>query len=263
MLGWRPEREGGALKLRVAVLVSVAVAVLAAAGGLAFAILRDGDDDRGPPSAVIVDQLSLTAPNDNFLSSARDALEGAGYRVDYVPGEQVTVEYYRNLPAQGYDIVLVRAHAGRRVTADELSADLFTSEAYDSDRHVEDQEAGRLKIGTYDEDAPLSEALFTIPAEFVSESMRGDFDGATVVLMGCDVLAGSALAAAFVDRGARAVVGWDDSVSAAHTDSATLVFLQNLLDRALPPEAAAAAAADEVGPDPYYGATLISYPAGG
>ena len=53
--------------------------------------------------AAIVDQLSLTYPNQTFIETATNTLKQAGYSVDYYPGEKVTVEFYRNLPTHGYE----------------------------------------------------------------------------------------------------------------------------------------------------------------
>ena len=47
--------------------------------------------------AAIVDHLSLTAPNQTFIQTATNILKQAGYTVDYYLGEEVTVEFYRNL----------------------------------------------------------------------------------------------------------------------------------------------------------------------
>lgn len=242
-------------------LLAAAVASAAAAIALATLFTRGGD---GPPSAVIVDQLSLSQPNPRFAEEATALLERAGYEVDYVSGEEATVELYRRLPAYGYDIVLVRAHAGRRIDDDGKLTDyahLFTGEPYSPADHLDEQRDGHLQVVAYDEaSVAAGEAFFGIPESFVSETMLGDFDGAAVVLMGCDVLRADALAGAFAGRGAGAVIGWDDQVSAAHTDAATLALLRYVVDDAMSIEEAAAAAAAELGPDPAYGAELVSYP---
>ena len=67
-------------------------------------------------------------------------------------------------------------------------------------------------------------------------------------------------AAAFAGRGAGAVVGWDATVSARHTDLATLSMLRYLLVDELPVQEAAAASMAEVGPDPFYDSVFLSYP---
>ena len=90
--------------------------------------------------------------------------------------------------------------------------------------------------------------------------MEGDFGGATVVLMGCDILRAEEMAEAFVEKGAGAVVGWDEAVTAAHTDAATLNLLRRILDGETSVQAATAATMEELGPDPYYDAKMVAYP---
>lgn len=48
--------------------------------------------------AAIVDHLSLLASNQSFVETATNILEQAGYTVDYYPSENVTVEFYSDLP---------------------------------------------------------------------------------------------------------------------------------------------------------------------
>ncbi len=221
----------------------------------------------GPgPKAVIVDQLSLTHPNSAFIEAAASTLHQAGYRVYYIPGEQATVDVYRNLPSDDYDLIIWRAHAGRFQSPDGTLGDdvsVFTTEDYSKTKYVEEQREGRLKIALLNqraEDERLFYKLFGITAEFVESSMRGDFDGATVILMGCDVLRADSLAKAFVQKGAKAVVGWNDFVSASHTDAATERLLEHLLIEELSVEQAVAQTTAELGPDPFYDSVLLSYP---
>jgi hypothetical protein len=237
--------------------------VLAAAAGVWFLLSEEGGggNDGNRLSAVIIDQLSLSQPNPSFAQQATAKLEAAGYQVDHASGEGVTVELYRRLSSYGYDLVLLRTHAGRRVENEELTdyAHLFTGEAYEPSRHVDEQRDGHLRIVAYDEAAiERGETFFGITETFVSERMQGDFNGATVMLMGCDVLRADALADALIERGASTVVGWDDQVSAGHTDAATLALLDKLL-QGTPAAEAASLVAEETGPDPYYGAELVSY----
>ena len=54
------------------------------------------------PKAAIVDQGSLaptSRPNPVFVKKATAILIEAGFSVDYYPGEEVTVEFFRNLPS--------------------------------------------------------------------------------------------------------------------------------------------------------------------
>jgi hypothetical protein len=190
-------------------------------------------------------------------------LERAGYAVDYYPGEQVTVDFYRDLPKRDYDLLIMRTHAARYEAEGTRTdvVDLFTSEPYSTEEHVDEQLAGRLRIGIYNPDDPEgSPQYFSITADFVRSSMGGGFDGASVILMGCDVLRGEALAQAFVEKGADTVIGWDQSVSASHTDAATQRLLEHLLMDGHSAEDAVIQTMAEVGPDPAYGSKFLVYP---
>ena len=84
--------------------------------------------------------MNLTQPDPDFVSQARATLAQAGYSVDYVSGDAVTVDFYRTLPSRGYDLVLLRAHAGITTEVDaktgqktsEEYVSLFTNEPYDT-----------------------------------------------------------------------------------------------------------------------------------
>jgi hypothetical protein len=221
----------------------------------------------GPKRAVIVDQLSLTQPNPDFVESATGLLQRAGYVVDYFPGEQVTVEFYRELPTHDYDLIILRVHSGISsevdvTTGEKASAEyvaLFTGEPYSENKYPDEPERS-LGKATYYEGAP---PLFGIGPEFIAQSMRGSFDDALIVLMGCDGLRSQTTAQAFLDRGASAFVSWSRSVSVDHTDAATVRLLEKLLIDRLPVGDAVTQTAAELGPDPSYGAELRVLPAGG
>ncbi len=251
---------------KLAAIAGLATAALVVSVTAFFASSWFGGESNAP-RAAIVDQLSLTVPNPAFVEDATATLETAGYAVDYFPGEEVTVDFYRELPKHGYDLVIVRAHAGQVKTVNSSGdvvetwgSALFTAEPYSKWRYTDEQrELNLLSVAYYSFRNAPEDQYFAILPEFVASSMKGDFDGASVILMGCEVLTDPELAQAFVDKGAGAVVGWDGTVSASHTDAATLNMLEHLVLEDLSLEAAAQLAASEVGPDPFYGSTLASY----
>ncbi|MDO8615333.1 MAG: hypothetical protein Q7T33_06300 [Dehalococcoidia bacterium] len=204
-----------------------------------------------------MDQLSLTAPNPDFVETATDTLKDAGYAVDYFPGEEVTVDFYRGLADREYDLVLLRAHSARLQqewqgqTLDQVI--LFTAEPYSEKKYIYEQQLGQLAIARYFED---SEPLFGIAPEFIRSSMTGSFDRSTVVLMGCEGLGSEETARSFVGKGAKTVISWNGLVSAAHTDAATEDLIDLLVRQDLPPAEAVAETMADVGPDPTYGSEL-------
>jgi len=260
-------RRGKAGRLRRAAVVLLGVGLLSTA--LAAGLLLSGVVGGGPsgPRAAIVDQLSLSQPNPDFAGSATDILEQAGYAVDYFPGEEVTVDFYRNLPAHDYDLLILRVHSGLVTQVDVTTGEkteteyvsLFTGEPYIEGKYAEEQQ-GRVGKSLYYEGAS---PLFGILPKFIEESMRGSFDKTLIVLMGCDGLRSERTAQAFLDKGARAFVSWSRSVSASHSDAATLRLLEKLLIEGLPVGDAVAQTAAELGRGPSFGAELRVLPDGG
>jgi len=246
----------------------------------AFLVLRGGSAEEPPLKAAILDQLSSRTPNQAFGDAASTTLTNAGYNVDYYPGEGVNVEAYRNLANHGYNIVILRAHSAVPRTdlalptnvdpavtqkiMDKIGDDvlLFTSEPYDGNAYLDDQKALRLFPVIYNGD-DSSKTYFAVSSGFVESNMRGEFDGTTIILMGCSSLATEKTAAAFIDRGAGTVIGWSDTVSPEHTDAATEKLLDYLLKDHLTPAEAVEKTMADMGPDPTYGSVMKSYPSGG
>src|SRR3990172_1152572 len=224
---WRGVARNFSLRRKIALLAALAVGLSAA--GVAAYLLVGSSEPSGPPRAAIVDQLSLTFPNQAFVEEATRTLEQAGYVVDYYPGDQVTVDFYRDLPTHDYDMLLVRAHSAQAID-NEIAVDefLFSSEPYSKTKYLDEQRDRRLTVAYALETdarslgrAELQEAIRTAPkffgvaSGFIESSTRGDFEDATVVLMGCDVLSLKRLAGAVGGKSAHPVVGWDNSVSDA------------------------------------------------
>ena len=250
-----------------ALFVGAAVAVLIVFVSVLVVLSRSGEQSEEPttgipstgPRVAIVDQLALTQPNPTFVEAATDLMEQAGYAVDYYPGEKVTVEFYRSFPRQPYELIIFRVHSalGREDGQPADWVTLFTADTYRETWYVDEQKTRRLSKVSYYEDGP---PYFGIMPDFVRSSMKGDLQGTTVVLMGCDGLATETIAEALVDKGARAVVSWSGLVAGDHTDAAAEQLLRHLVTEGLPLREAVEKTATEVGPDPAYGSVLRLYP---
>jgi hypothetical protein len=250
---------------------SAVVALAAAISFLAAAVacwrVADVEDDL---NAVIVDQLATTDPNPAFVSDATKELELSGYEVEYVAAGEVTVDFYRNLGEQGYELIILRSHstgslefrltsvgsgAPETATRTLRTVQLFTNEPYSADEHVSNQLALDLTRVRYE--AGRKEGLFFgITPRFVSNVMRGNFHGSVVLLMGCDGLSSNDLAAAFIGRGAESFVGWNGEVTARHTDRASLSLVRRLAQSGSDVEQAVAATNRELGPDAAFNSIL-------
>jgi hypothetical protein len=79
-------------------------------------------------------------------------------------------------------------------------------------------------------------------------------------MMGCDGLAGTQMAEAFTEKGAKAYIGWKETVSASHTDTATTRLLQHLIAQKETIENAVNNAMKKVTADPACENVLAYYP---
>jgi len=214
-----------------------------------------------PPSglrAAIVDHLSLTFPNETFVETANKTMTEAGYTVDYYSGENVTVDFYRGLPALNYQIVIFRVHSALSQENKPPLA-LFTSESYSQSCHVYDQLNDRL-IGVVYRVEGQDQQYFGIPPVFVKSSMNGRFPNSTIIVMGCNGLTYKDMAEAFIEKGASVYVGFRNPVSASHTDQTTARLLQHYVGEGLTLKDAMIKTYDEVGPDPAYDSVMLYYP---
>jgi hypothetical protein len=214
--------------------------------------------------AAIVDQLSLTFPNQTFIETAASTLEQSGYTVDYYSGEQVTVDFCRNLPTHGYGLIILREHSAAAALEGkefvETSVSFFTSEDYSQTKYVQEQLTDQLVIASYS--MPQPPYYFGITPKFVTTSMKGAFQNTTVVMMGCEGLNNTSMAEAFIEKGAKVYIGWTSSVSASHTDQATTQLLQHLVAEGQTIKQAVENTMKEVGSDPAYNDSLEYYPHG-
>lgn len=202
--------------------------------------------------AAIVDQLSISQQNEEFVKTCMETFTAAGFDVDYIESKLVTVNFYKELPSRGYTFIVLRVHSTEiNGTA---SVGLFTSEVYDNTKYR--NEAGILTGSIFGSNVKY----FGISPEFVTESMNGRFEGTTIILMGCDGSKHSDLGEAFVNKGARVFIGWTGNVDITHTDAATIYLLQTLIQEKKTLEDAIMETNTKIGPDPVYGSVLRFYP---
>ena len=253
---------------RVVAALTVAAALLLGGALLSIFLFSRGGAGEKEPRAAIIDQLALTDPDPAFVADAMRELRLAGYTVDYVPAQSVTVDFYRDLPTRGYTFIVLRSHtsdyqaplrAAAASRAPVSSIGLFTNEIYSTSAHVEDQRAERLMVDWY-ADRDIQWRYFGVTPAFLLNSTRGRFEGTTVVLMGCSGLETNDLAEAFLTLGATTFVSWDRPVTAEHTDAATAQLLENLFTNGLGMREAVARTMDDVGSDPAYGSRLAVFP---
>jgi len=211
-----------------------------------------------PPKAAIVDHLSFRneTKNPTFKNSCTNILETAGFNVTYYPGENVTVDFYRNLAWQDYGLIILRVHSAIIGNGTELG--LFTSEHYDPANippdYYKDLQNRRLVEAYFtEEERKQGIRYFAIAPRFIEE--YATFQSTIIIMMGCDGLKYNTTAEAFISRGAKVYIAWDGPVSTTHTDNATTCLLQHLAQGNTVEEAV-----NEVGPDKLYNSSLKYYP---
>lgn len=243
--------------------VVVAILLVSVSGFLTYSALTPSSPSQeanlsSQPKAAIVDQLSLTFPNQTFVESAKSILKQAGYAVDYFGRGKVTVDFYRNLPSYGYRLIILRVHSGTITSQSGELVTLFTSELYDRNKYVLEQLAGQvMEVSHFVDDQTY---YFGINQKFVEDSMKGTFRGTVIIMMGCRGLPSKSIAESFVGKGAKVYIGWDGAVLASHTDEATMCLLQHLINGKEPIMQAVADTMKEVGPDPTSNGRLSYYP---
>jgi hypothetical protein len=216
-------------------------------------------DNTGELRAVIVDQLSSVRENEDFIAEVTQELEGYGFEVDLCQGDNVTVDFYRELPTHGYKLIIFRAHSGL-LAKDEVTiaqTTLFTNEGYSQLKHYAEQLDDRLVMARVGEGYPM---VFGIPPKFIAESMKGRFDDAVVIMMGCSGLFLRDLAEAFVDKGASVYVAWNGSVELNYVDDATAYLIRQLCSGNMTVKEAVDSTMEVIGPDPEHKAGLEYYP---
>jgi len=217
----------------------------------------ESENSNSQLKAAIVDHLSLTAPNQTFIETAVNILKQAGYTVDYYSGEKVTVEFYRNLPTHDYSLIVLRVHSGTFSIGTSHMVCFFSSELYTKTKYVLEQLTDQVGDVRFSEEETR---YFGISQNFVSMSMRETFKNATIIMMGCEGLAYTTMAEAFIYKGARAYISWNSSISVSHTDQATTNLLQHLILEKQTIKKSVEEAMKEVGPDPACNSLLIYYP---
>jgi hypothetical protein len=213
--------------------------------------------------AAIVDQLSLTLPNQTFAETATSMLKQAGYTVDYYPGEKVTVDFYRDLLNKGYGLLILRVHSAPFKESNETF--FFTSQPYSKTQYVNEQLTDQVKIAypqmtTQEFSSGNYPKYFAIGSEFVEATSETRLGNTTIIAMGCDGLTYPRMAEAFVEKGAKAYMGWDGSVTSEYTDRATTNLLKHLIQDKQIMQQAVENTMKEVRPDSESRSTLSYYP---
>ncbi len=258
------------------ITVAILVIIIAISGFFIYSSLHSSpnpaDDQTNnqtpPPKAAIVDHLSFReeTANPTFVQNATTTLQNANFTVDYYPGKDVNVTFYRKLPTLGHNLIILRVHSAIIYgLGDNESLGLFTSERYDEHKAETTYRQYVLHnqlVEAYftGEEREQGTSYFGIAPGFIEHSMEGQFRNTTIIMMGCDGLTYNKTAQAFINKGAKVYIGWSGLVSTDHTDKATIHLLQHLITENQTVYDAVFQTFLEVKPDPSFGSILLFHP---
>lgn len=205
-------------------------------------LVQNLDDTQSNPSitiakAVIIDQLHDDLPSQFFQNQATEFLTSAGFEVDLFTTQDITVDFYKELPSKNYDFIVIRSHSVASGTTEE-SASIFTGEIYTESKYIQEQLSGQIgravpfiqsEVDEVGFASLTNKTYFVVGSKLVDELMVDSFSGSIIILGGCDTASGKLLASSLLRRGASEVVGWDGLVGSHDNDRGMLALLEMIL----------------------------------
>jgi len=185
-----------------------------------------------PPRAAIVDQLgssklgaATSHQNLTFIESAENLLQERFSAVDYY-SDNATVEAYINLASLGYRLIVWRGHSAIDPSG---YVALASTDKYGLKNYDTYLENDQLALCNITGDPTL---YFGITPKFIEQVMSGKFADTVIFLMSCNGLNQEYLktAQAFQDKGAKAVISWDNWISSFDNDGAADALLRYLIN---------------------------------
>ena len=244
------------IEKRKEIIISIILVCIIILGFFLLSPIFKSSEKKFSLKAVIIDQLSIekTLSNPNFTSTVTKILENAGFTVEHYEGEEVTVNFFKELAKNNYGIIILRVHSALR--NDSSTVDLFTAEKFDPSIHSQELEEGLVIRGLLNYPSGTKE-YFAITSKFI-ENLEGSFPKSVVIAMGCWSLKPKCeqLAKAFIEKGATIYIGWNGMVSPNHTDKETVSLLKKLLEE----NKTISEAVNHVSSDPTYNSFMSYYP---
>jgi hypothetical protein len=184
------------------------------------------------PKAAIIDQLSSSLltnssrhMNESFISTAEALLYTHFPEVDYY-SDNATVENYRNLASMGYKLILWRAHSAVDQSDGYIAISTSENNATSDYPQYSNGELVYCKI------VGDPNFYFAITPKFITDVMPGRFEDTVIILMSCNGLGPgyTNTADALIDKGALAIISWNEWIESNDNDNAIAQLLQYLLN---------------------------------
>ena len=221
----------------IAIVISISIVTINFQNELFYFETMDYD---GIPKAVIIDQLYKDYPSQSYRNEVTEILSKAGYKVDIVETDEVTLEYYKQLPSMNYKIIIFRGHSLGESNGVTESASLFTGEIYTHHKYIKEQFLDQVAVGVpylFSElretggvgSQPANHTYFVVGSKMVDELMVGNFDESIIILAGCETMEGTLLADSLLKRGASDVIGWSGLIGIYNNDRVVTYLLNKTL----------------------------------
>ena len=206
-------------------MVSMVFIVVIVLGFMLFRIFMSTPEVEFSFNAAIIDQQGEESPNPDFNETGvvANTLKNAGFSVTYHRSETINVSFYKGLAKYNYGIIILRTHSALREGG--TMVDFFTSEEFSEYKYVSEQDDDLLTRGHYP--WKPDKFYFAITPKFI-ENLEGYFPKSIIIAMGCWSLKPTCeeMAEAFIKKGAKAYIGWTDTVGVSHSDDSAVRFLQ-------------------------------------
>ncbi len=225
----RHEAESHSQNLKYVYATAVIIIILVPTAFF-FQFLTSGQNQ---PKAAIIDQLSSSHlapfsqhPNQTFIDLAKNFLSQRFDTIDYYR-DNATVENYKQMPSQGYKLIIWRAHSALDNASKYVA--ISTSDRVGLTYYDQYMQNGQLTLCNITEDPYL---YFAINPKFIREIMNGRFEDTVIILMSCNGLKEgyTETAKALQEKGAKVIVSWDGRVDSADNDDATTLLLRYLIE---------------------------------
>ncbi len=195
---------------------------------------------------LIIDEIGSS--NGSTIPSALGGIiRSLGMQAEYVSG--ITIDQLASLTSLDYRLIIIRAHAGR----DSIGMEQQYS-YWDHSLEQLNDEVGAIRLSS-------GAVAFAVTPKFVTTEMKGTFEHKPIIMIeGCATLEDTALAQAFIEKGAAAFVGWNTTVTLNYADTVTGMMLGKLIFQNETLGNSVLHTMREKGPDPSTGAVLSYYP---
>ncbi|MEM2147771.1 MAG: hypothetical protein QXJ94_04120 [Candidatus Bathyarchaeia archaeon] len=209
--------------------VSISIALMIVFTVFTLSYFYSENSDIFSLNAVIIDQLAKDHPNPNFVGNVTKLLKNHGFNVSYYCNETLDVDFFRTIAERRFGIIILRVHSALR--EDGSTVDLFTSEKWIG-QYTKERDKGLIVYGRLINDPNL---YCAITYNFIG-NLSGRFPKSIIFAMGCWSLKANCeqLAQAFINKGAKAYIGWTEEVLPSDTDNETFKLMKMLLDDGYP-----------------------------